>query len=46
MDAVNKRFYGTGNELIGYEEWDEGEDKRWIMIWKVPSEFDAPLQYN
>ena len=46
MDAVNERFYGTGNELIGYEEWDEGEDKRWIMVWKVPSEFVAPLQYN
>ena len=46
MDNVNERFYGSGNELIGYEEWDEGEDKKWIMTWKVPDEFDKPVEYN
>ena len=46
MDDVNKRFYGSGNELIGYEEWDEGKDKKWIMTWKVPSGFDKPIEYN
>ena len=46
MDAVNERFYESGNELIGYEEWDEGEDKKWIMTWKVPQEYDKQLEYN
>ena len=46
LDDVNKRFYGSGNELIGYEEWDEGKDKKWIMTWKVPDGFDRPVEYN
>ena len=46
MDAVNERFYESGNELIGYEEWDEGEDKKWIMTWKIPQEYDKQLEYN
>ena len=46
MESVNKRFYGSGNELIGYEEWDEGEDKKWIMTWKILNEEEPPLKYN
>ena len=46
MDAVNERFHGTGNEFVGYEEWDEGEDKKWIMTWKVPQEYDKLIEYN
>ena len=32
--------------LEHYEEWDEGEDKKWIMTWKVPQEYDKEIQYN
>jgi hypothetical protein len=46
MDNVNERFHGSGNKLIGYEEWDEGKDKKWIMTWKVPDEFEMPIEYN
>ena len=46
MDVVNERFHDSGNELVGYEEWDEGDDKRWIMTWKVPKEYDKEIQYN
>ena len=46
MDAVNEIFHGTGNEFIGYEEWDEGKDKKWIMTWKIPQEFDKLIEYN
>jgi hypothetical protein len=46
MDAVNERFHGTGNEFVGYEEWDEGDDKKWIMTWKVPQEYDKLIEYN
>ena len=46
MDAVNERFHNSGNELVGYEEWDEGENKRWIMTWRVPQEFDKLIEYN
>ena len=46
MDAVNERFHGTGNEFVGYEESDEGDDKKWIMTWKVPQEYDKLIEYN
>ena len=32
--------------LEHYEEWDEGENKKWIMTWKVPQEYDKEIQYN
>ena len=32
--------------FIGYEEWDEGDDKKWIMTWKVTQEFDKLIEYN
>ena len=32
--------------LEDYEQWDEGEDKKWIMTWKVPQEYDKLIEYN
>ena len=32
--------------LEDYEQWDEGEDKKWIMTWRVPQEFDKLIEYN
>ena len=46
MDAVNERFHGTGNEFIGYEEWDEGDDKKWILTFRVLDEYEVVPELN
>ena len=46
MDEVVKRMSTDTCLLSGYEEWDEGEDKKWIMTWRVPQEFDKLIEYN
>ena len=46
VEMVNRVFTEKGNMPIGYEEWDEGEDKKWIMTWRVPQEFDKLIEYN
>ena len=46
MEAVNERFHGTGNEFIGYEEWDEGEDMKWILTFKVTDENEQLPEKN
>ena len=46
MDAVNERFHGTGNEFIGYEEWDEGEDKKWILTFRVLDNYEIKPESN
>lgn len=43
MDVVNERFHSSGNELVGYEEWDEGEDKKYILTFQS---IDEPLVKN
>ena len=35
MGKVQKRFYETGNYLVDYEEWDEEEDKKYIVTFEV-----------
>ena len=46
MDDVNKRFYGSGNELIGYEEWDEGNDMKWILIFRILDDYETKPNLN
>ena len=46
MDVVNERFHSSGNELVGYEEWDEGEDMRWILTFKVLDDYELHPTYN
>ena len=38
MDAVVKRMTTNTCKLAGYEEWDEGEDKKWILTFLVIDE--------
>ena len=44
LEKVQDRFYKSGNNLIDYEEWDEGDDKRYIVSFKVYTE-NKPI-YN
>ena len=46
MEKVVDRLQTDTCILSGYEEWDEGDDKKWIMTWKVPQEFDKLIEYN
>ena len=41
MDSVVKRMTTDRCKLAGYEEWDEGEDKKWILSFAV-----APHDYE
>ena len=41
MGNVQKRFYESGNYMVDYEEWDEEEDKKYIVTFEV-SEEDKP----
>ena len=38
LEKVQDRFYKSGNNLIDYEEWDEGDDKRYIVSFQVSTE--------
>ena len=46
MDAVNERFHGTGNEFIGYEEWDEGDDMKWIITFRLLDNYELKPDLN
>ena len=41
VDEVNKKFWGKGNMLVGYEEWDEGQDKKYILTYEI-TDSDKP----
>jgi hypothetical protein len=32
--------------LSDYEEWDEGDDMKWILIFKILDEFDIKPELN
>lgn len=38
MDGVVKRLTTPNCKLAGYEEWDEGKDKKWILKFLVIDE--------
>ena len=35
VDKVNEMMIEKGNLPAGYEEWDEGEDKKFILTYSV-----------
>ena len=47
MDKVVKRMTTETCKLTGYEEWDEDEDKKWILRFVVcDSEYELKPDYN
>ena len=48
MDKVHKRFSkkNTNTILVDYEEWDDDEDMRWILTFKILDEFDIKPKLN
>tara|TARA_Y100000310_G_scaffold232158_1_gene234902 strand:- start:190 stop:465 length:276 start_codon:yes stop_codon:yes gene_type:complete len=43
MDKVMDRMFERNCVLDGFEEWDEDEDRKFILTFKV---FDSPVIYN
>jgi len=47
MDKVVKRMQTDTCILSGYEEWDEGDDKKWILKFLIcPEDFVMTPEYN
>ncbi len=47
MDKVVKRMQTDTCILSGYEEWDEGDDKKWILKFLVcPEEYEMTPEFN
>ena len=38
LQHVQKKFHESGNSIIEFEEWDEGEDKKYIVTFVVAEE--------
>jgi len=38
LQHVQKKFHEAGNSIIDFEEWDEGEDKKYIVTFAVAEE--------
>ena len=38
LQLVQKKFHEAGNRIIEFEEWDEGEDKKYIVTFSVDEE--------
>ena len=38
LQHVQKKFHEAGNRIIEFEEWDEGEDKQYIVTFAVAEE--------
>ena len=47
MDEVVERMTNTQCSLAGYEEWDEEDDKKWILKFIVcDPDFEMKPEYN
>ena len=46
-DKVVQKLTTPKCKLVSYEEWDEGEDKRWILCFFVaPDEYEITPELN
>ena len=45
-DNVVSRMTTKNCKLVGYEEWDEGEDMKWILKFAVLDEYDIEPELN
>ncbi len=47
MDRVVERLTTDTCLLAGYEEWDEDEDKKWILKFSIcDSDYEMTPEYN
>ena len=38
LQHVQKKFHESGNSIIDFDEWDEGEDKKYIVTFAIAEE--------
>ena len=46
QEQVMKRMVNDDCILVEYEEWDEGDDMKWILTFKILDEFDVKPELN
>ena len=46
QDNVVKRMTTDNCLLEAYEEWDEGEDRKWILTFRVLDEYEVTPNLN
>ena len=46
QDNVVKRMTTDNCLLESYEEWDEGEDKKWILTFRVLDDYEVTPNLN
>ena len=46
QDNVVKRMTTDNCLLESYEEWDEGEDKKWILTFRVLDDYEVTTNLN
>ena len=46
MDKVVQKMTTDTCKLAGYEEWDDDEDRKWILTFRVLDEYEKKTEYN
>ena len=46
QEKIVKRMTTDNCILEHYEEWDEGEDRKWILTFRVLDEFERKMELN
>ena len=46
LDIIVKKMINDNCMLESYEVWDEGEDMKWILVFRILDEFDIKSELN
>ena len=46
QDTVVKKMTTDNCMLEHYEVWDDGEDRKWILTFRVLDEYEKKVEYN
>ena len=46
QDIVVKKMINDNCMLESYEVWDEGDDMKWILVFRILDEFDIKSELN
>ena len=46
QDIVVRKMVNDNCMLESYEVWDEGDDMKWILVFRILDEFDIKFELN
>ena len=46
LDIIVKKMINDNCMLESYEVWDEGDDMKWILVFRILDEFDIKSELN